>query len=112
MTKPVSLKGSVVFLPILLFAIFAACMLLQSIGAPTAFEGILAAAGKTELMRASVAKLIHMCIIVAVLFQTTVATDEEGVVRGKSAALCIVYFLSCAEMFFTAAFNPDIYMTS
>lgn len=106
-TKRVSLKRAVAFVPIQLFAAVTACMLAQSLGTPVAFGGIAAAASKTELVRSFVAELIPMFIIVAVVFQTAVATEEEGGVGGKIAALYIgLAVLACAGTFLTAVFNP------
>lgn len=103
----VSLKRAIAFIPIQLAAAAAACYLTSSLGIPMSFPGIAASATATDLVRAFFAELMPMFIIVIVVFQTAVATEREGGVGNKLAALYIgLAVLACAGTFTSGVFNP------
>lgn len=82
-------------------------MLTKALGVPLAFAGIAAKASTLEIVRAFFAELVPMFIIVVVVFQTAVATEKEGGVGAKLAAIYIgLAVLACAGTFTTGIFNP------
>lgn len=105
-TKRVSLRRGIAFIPIQLLASAAACYLAAMLGTPMSFSGIAASATTTDLVRAFFAELMPMFIIVIILYQTAVATEREGGVGNKLAALYIgLAVLACAGTF-SGVFNP------
>lgn len=106
-TNRVSLRRAAAFVPLQLAASAAACYMARALGTPMAFGGIAAAASTTDVVRAFFAELMPMFIIVIVVFQTAVATEKEGGVGNKIAALYIgLAVLACAGTFTTGVFNP------
>lgn len=106
-TNRVSLRRAIAFIPIQLFAAVAASAMASTLGTPVPFAGIVTAASRMELIRAFFAELMPMFIIVIVVFQTAVATEREGGVGNKIAALYIgLAVLACAGTFTTGVFNP------
>lgn len=82
-------------------------MLTKALGVPLVFAGIAAKASSLDIVRAFFAELVPMFIIVITVFQTAVATEIEGGVGGKLAALYIgLAVLACAGTFTTGIFNP------
>lgn len=106
-TNRVPLKRAIAFVPVQLLAAAAACMLAKILGVSVAFAGIAVDSSKAELVRAFFAELVPMFTIVIILFQTAVATETEGGVGAKLAALYIgLAVLACAGTFTTGVFNP------
>ncbi|PXF42446.1 putative aquaporin TIP3-2 [Gracilariopsis chorda] len=87
-----------------IFAEFLSCLLARYLGVPIEFEGV--SGGGVPVVRAFCAEFIPMFIIVMVVFQTAVASEEEGGVGTKIAALYIgLAVLACAGTF-DGIFNP------
>lgn len=106
-TNRVSLKRGIAFIPLQLAAAVAASYLAWSLGTPVSFAGLAASATATDLVRAFFAELMPMFIIVIVVFQTAVATEREGGVGNKLAALYIgLAVLACVGTFTSGVFNP------
>eukprot|EP00178_Gracilaria_changii_P003919 TRINITY_DN159_c0_g1_i4.p1 TRINITY_DN159_c0_g1~~TRINITY_DN159_c0_g1_i4.p1 ORF type:complete len:392 (-),score=43.70 TRINITY_DN159_c0_g1_i4:214-1389(-) len=103
-TDRASLSRSIVFVVAQLLASLSACLLARFLGVTIVFEGV--TGGMTELTRAFFAEFIPMFIIVMVVFQTAVATEDEGGVGAKISAIYIGFaVLACAGTF-TGVFNP------
>lgn len=103
-TNRVSLSRSIVFVIAQLLASVSACLLARYLGVPIEFEGV--SGGGVPVVRAFCAEFIPMFIIVMVVFQTAVASEEEGGVGTKIAALYIgLAVLACAGTF-DGIFNP------
>lgn len=106
-TNRVSPLRALLFIPVQLAASVAAALLVRALGLPVVFPGIATGANGTLLTRAFFAELMPMFIIVIVVFQTAVATEREGGVGMKLAAMYIgLAVLACAGTFTTGVFNP------
>ncbi|KAI0562366.1 aquaporin TIP4-1 [Gracilaria domingensis] len=103
-TDRAPLSRSVVFVLVQLLASISACLLARFLGVAIVFQGV--TGGMTELIRAFFAEFMPMFIIVMVVFQTAVATEDEGGVGPKIAAMYIGFaVLACAGTF-PGIFNP------
>ncbi|CAN8073964.1 unnamed protein product [Agarophyton chilense] len=103
-TNRAPLSRSIAFVVVQLLASISACVLARSLGVSIFFEGV--TGGTTEFVRAFFAEFMPMFIIVMVVFQTAVATEEEGGVGTNIAALYIgLAVLACAGTF-QGFFNP------
>lgn len=106
-TNRVPLRRAIAFIPLQMAAAASASLMTKALGVSVVFPAIAANAGRVELLRAFFAELMPMFIIVAVVFQTAVATEQEGGVGNKLAALYIgLTVLACAGTFTTGIFNP------
>lgn len=104
-TNRTSIKRAAVFIPLQLLAAVAAVSLAKVLGVSIVWNGV--TGGRIDFVRAFVNELLPMFIIVVVVFQTAVATEREGGVGGKIAALYIgLAVLACAGTFTTGVFNP------
>lgn len=106
-TRRVSFTRAAAFVPAQLAAAALASYAVSALGVPVSFAGIASDASFKQLVHAFADEMVPMAIIVFVVFQTAVATPEEG---GVGTALAAVYIglavLSCAASFGAAVFNP------
>ena len=106
-TKRIHWKRALAFVPLQIFACTTASFLVKFLGITVAFPGISLSASATQIFRATAFEFMAMFIITAVVFQTAVATEQEGGTGKNIAAIYIgLIVLACAGSFAPAVFNP------
>lgn len=105
-TDRVSLPRALAFVIVQLLASLSACVLASLLGVAVEFGGV--SGDMRHVLGAFCAEFIPMFIIVLVVFQTAVASEREGGVGAKLAAVYIgLAVLACAGTF-AGVFNPAL----
>lgn len=108
LTRRMPVIRAVLFLPIQLVASVCATYAAAAAGAAvsTTFAGIPANPNSAQVLNAVCAEFVPMFFIVCILFQTAVATPEEGGVGMQLAALYIGLAVFACASTFPGIFNP------
>lgn len=108
LAKRMPVLRAVVFIPLQLFASVCATFAAATAGVSISdtFRGISPDAGASQLFQAACAEFVPMFFIVCILFQTAVASEEEGGVGLRLAALYIGLAVFACASTFSGIFNP------